>query len=82
MVQLYIWDACPFCKKVLLATQNFGLQEGKDITVIDAAPGTPGSEEVQSIGGRAVVPFLVDGDTAMYESDDIIEYLQNKFQQS
>ncbi len=82
MIQLYMWDACPFCKKVMLAAQNFGLQEGKEFSIIDAAPGTPGREKVQSIGGKAMVPFLVDGDIAMYESDDIIAYLQIKVRQT
>ena len=76
MIELYLRDGCPFCKKVLQAAGEFGLKEGEDFTVIDAAPGTPGREVVLSRGGKAMVPFMIDGDTSMYESGDIIEYLK------
>lgn len=76
MIQLYLSASCPFCKKVLLAAEQIGLQEGKNFAVVDAAPGTPGRQVVLDTGGKGMVPFLVDGDTAMYESDDIIVYLK------
>ena len=63
---------------MLDALENMDLAEDKDYTVIDANPGSPGRAEVQRIGGKSMVPFLVDGDTAMYESLDIIDYLKNK----
>lgn len=79
MIELYLWDSCPFCQKVLRAADNIGLEEGKDYVIIDGAPNTPGRLTVQSRGGKSMVPFLVDGDTAMYESDDIISYLKDTF---
>lgn len=82
MIQLYMRDGCPFCQKVLLAAQKIGLKEGEDFKTINAAPGTPGRDMVLSMGGKAMVPFLVDGDTAMYESGDIITYLEKKFTRS
>jgi len=77
MIKLYIRNSCPFCKKVLTAAEKIGLKEGKDFTVIDASAGTPGREVVLQVGGKAMVPFLIDGDVSMYESDDIIAYLSN-----
>ncbi len=77
MIELYMRDGCPFCRKVLQAAGEFGLKEGEDFKVIDAAPETPGREVVLNRGGKAMVPFLIDGDTSMYESGDIIEYLKN-----
>jgi glutathione S-transferase len=79
MIQLYVRNGCPFCHKVIKAAEKIGYQEGKDMTIIDAAPGTKGREVVLDIGGKAMVPFLLDGDTSLYESDDIIEYLRNSF---
>jgi glutathione S-transferase len=76
MIQLYLSASCPFCKKVVQAASQFGLQEGKDFATIDAAPGTPGRDVVLSVGGKTMVPFLIDGDTSMYESDDIVAYLK------
>lgn len=77
MIKLYITDSCPFCKKVLTAAEKLGLKEGKDFTVIDASPGTSGRKVVLQVGGKAMVPFLIDGDVSMFESDDIIAYLNN-----
>lgn len=77
MVKIYSWDRCPFCQKVLRAAQEMGLVEGKTYQVVNAAPGTKGRDEVLAIGGKGMVPFIVDGATSMYESDDIIAYLKN-----
>jgi glutathione S-transferase len=76
MIQLYIWNVCPFCQKVVRAAKEMGLKEGLDYTIIDGAPGTPGRAVVEKTGGRAMVPFLVDGTVSMYESEDIIAYLR------
>ena len=50
--------------------------------MIDAAPGTPGADVVLSVGGDYMVPFLIDGDHFMYESDDIIEYMKKNLGKS
>ncbi len=76
MIQLYLSARCPFCQKVLRAAKELGLSEGKDFSTVDAAPGTPGADVVLSVGGDYMVPFLIDGDKSMYESDDIIAYLK------
>ncbi len=75
MIALYMWDSCPYCQKVLRATNKYGLVVGKDFQIIDAGPNTPGRLRVQQLGGKAMVPFMVDGDIRMYESDDIVLYL-------
>jgi len=78
MVDLYISATCPFCIKVIRAAEQMGLEEDKDYRIVDAAVGTPGRKTVIEKGGRAMVPFLVDGDASMYESDDIISYLRDQ----
>ncbi len=78
MIQIYVREGCPFCQKVLVAAQQFGLKEGEDYTIVDAAPGTLGRKVVLDVGGKAMVPFLIDGEVSMYESDDIVEYLKNR----
>lgn len=79
MIELYVRKGCPFCQKVEQFAQQLGLKEGEQYQLIDAAPKTPGREKVLQLGGKAMVPFLVDGDLYMYESDDINQYLKNKF---
>ena len=70
---LYIRTGCPFCNKVLEAAKGMGIQfEEKNIA--DSAV----AAELVSLGGKQQVPYLVDGETAMYESDAIIAYLEKK----
>jgi glutaredoxin len=76
MIQLYNKESCPFCIKVRRAFDSFGLQEGKDFTLVSAETNSPGREIVIQLGGKSQVPFLVHGDVKMYESDDIIEYVR------
>jgi glutathione S-transferase len=78
MIQLYLWDQCPYCRKVSQAAKDIGLTEGVDYENVAAGPGTPGRLTVQNLGGKTMVPFLVDGDLCMYESADIISYLKMK----
>jgi len=68
--------------KVSTAAADLGLVENQDYEVVAAGPGTPGRLTVERMGGKAMVPFLVDGTTFMYESDDIIAYLKQKNQLS
>lgn len=77
-MQIYVKEGCPYCKKVETATAAMGLVEGSDYELVDAAPGTPGRDTVLKVGGKAMVPFLIDGETSMYESDDIVAYLKTK----
>lgn len=76
MIELYISPTCPFCIKVIRAAEEMGLKEGADYRIVDASVGTPGRKKVVETGGKAMVPFLIDGETWMYESDDIIAYLR------
>ncbi|MFC1831547.1 glutathione S-transferase N-terminal domain-containing protein [Thermodesulfobacteriota bacterium] len=79
MVELYVTSTCPFCIKVIRAAEAMGLLEGQDYLIVDAGHGTPGRKKVFDTGGKSMVPFLLDGDSWMYESDDIIDYLRDKF---
>lgn len=79
MIKLYIMDGCPYCQKVMRKIEELKLEKGKDFEIVDSLPGTQGREELIKIGGKGQVPFLVDGDQHMYESDDIIGYIEEKF---
>ncbi|MEQ9365431.1 MAG: glutathione S-transferase N-terminal domain-containing protein [Leptospirales bacterium] len=78
-MKIYQTASCPFCMMVVQEARGMGLREGEDYQLINAARGTPGREELLGIGGRNQVPFLTDGEVAMYESRDIIAYLRAKF---
>jgi glutathione S-transferase len=73
-LELYEFEACPYCRKVREALSIL------DLTA-DVRPcpkrGTRYRTQVVEEGGRAMFPYLVDPNTgeAMYESDDIVRYL-------
>lgn len=79
MLKLYQYDSCPYCFKVIRYMESLKLKPGVDYELVEASRGTKGREEVIRIGGLSQVPFLVDGDHWMYESNDIIAYLGKKF---
>lgn len=70
---LYYKKSCPYCQKVL----RFMEQSNINLDTRDTMQ--PGNQDdLVRIGGRKQVPCLVINGTAMYESDDIIEYLRNR----
>ena len=73
MLDLYILEKCPYCKKVM----SFLDEKNVEYNKIDTAEKTA-EEALIKIGGKRQVPFLVDRDrnVQMYESDDIIEYIK------
>ncbi len=76
MLKLYVKTGCPFCEKVLAAGKAIGVPfELRNI----ADPAV--AQELVARGGKRQVPYLVDsdGDVAMYESDDIVNYLREHY---
>lgn len=77
-ISLYQLAACPFCVKVRRAMKRQGIQ--LPLVDIKAEQGRYREELIQG-GGAAKVPCLkidngADGITWMYESNDIISYLE------
>ncbi len=76
MIDLFISEHCPYCKKVMdFANEN-------DIKYNKVGIENPDNVlKLLTLGGMDQVPFLYNSEdnTRMYESDDIIEYLRNNF---
>ena len=71
---LYEFEACPYCRFVREAITALDL-------VVDVKPCGRGSRhraEARKLGGKEQFPLLVDGDTVLYESADIVDYLAEK----
>lgn len=75
MMTLYVKTGCPYCAKVLAAGKELGITFEEKNIADDAV-----AAELIARGGKRQVPYLVDGDNGkeMYESDDIVAYLQTK----
>lgn len=71
-LELYKKDSCPYCQKVLRAIRESGRTdiEMKDIITDDA-----NREELVRVGKKLQVPCLFIDGKPMYESDDIIAWL-------
>ncbi|KAK9734277.1 hypothetical protein RND81_04G128200 [Saponaria officinalis] len=77
-IEIYEFESCPFCRKVR-----------EIVTVLDIdvlyypcpANGPNFRPQAVRLGGKKQFPYMVDPNTgvAMYESDDIIKYLVNKY---
>ncbi|MCI9129473.1 MAG: glutaredoxin [Eggerthellaceae bacterium] len=69
-IVLYFKPTCPYCTKVLAYMQEQDIAcDMKD--TLDPA----NADELIRIGGKRQVPCLVIDGQAMYESNDIIQYL-------
>ena len=79
---LYQFRACPFCVKVRHAMRRLGL----NIELRDARKDPVHAAELRSEGGRYQVPCLrienEDGIAWLYESKDIIRWLEERFSRS
>lgn len=73
-LELYEFEACPFCRKVRDALSMLDLE-----AIVRPCPkgGERFRPEVLRRGGKAQFPWLVDPNTgrATYESDEIVRYL-------
>jgi glutathione S-transferase len=84
MLELYQSEGCPYSEKAREKLTELGLSyvvhnprshEGE--TLNDQT-----HDELLAIGGEDQIPFLIDhqeGET-MYESDDIVEYLEKHYE--
>jgi glutathione S-transferase len=75
--QLYQYGSCPFCVRVRAYLQQAGLQVPLKDTLLDPQA----RRDLIEGGGRGTVPCLRIENSAgvrwLYESLDIIDYLQN-----
>ena len=71
MLELFILETCPYCKKVMAYFDENNVEYKK----IDIS-NKENEESLIRIGGKRQVPFMIDKDRniQMYESNDIIEY--------
>ncbi len=77
-LELFEFEACPYCRKVREALTVLDL----DASIRPCPKGGPGfREETKRRGGKYQFPYLVDPNTGkeMYESDTIVAYLFGEY---
>lgn len=77
LLVLYNFEASPYCKKVRERIHELNL----DCHIKNVGKGSARRPELVELGGKMLVPYLVDPNTdvAMYESDDILAYLEREY---
>ena len=71
-LELYIMPGCPFCRKVL----SYMERQGIEIPLRDITANPSGRATLQNGGGKVQDPCLFIDGKPLYESDDIIAYLE------
>ncbi|KAL4587599.1 hypothetical protein LXL04_000471 [Taraxacum kok-saghyz] len=77
-IEIYEFEGCPFCRKVREIVAVLDL----DVLFYPCPRNGPTFRpKVGQMGGKQMFPYMVDPNTgvAMYESDDIIKYLVQKY---
>ncbi|MGE0791391.1 MAG: glutathione S-transferase N-terminal domain-containing protein [Sandaracinaceae bacterium] len=77
LLELYEFEACPYCRKVREAMNELDL----DYVCHPTARGSNNREHTPDFVGRKYFPYLVDPNTgvAMKESEDIVRYLHERY---
>lgn len=69
---LYKFDSCPYCQLVMRFIRDHEI----DVEMKDTLMDSRNREELMSIGGKTQVPCLVIDGKPLYESMDIVNWLE------
>lgn len=72
-LKLYMFDTCPFCKRVLREIED---QKRTDIELKNISTSAEDRQTLMEVGGKTQVPCLFVDGKPMYESADIIAWLK------
>jgi glutathione S-transferase len=74
MITLYVKDNCAYSAAVLAKLNALGVPfEQKNVGDPEVL------DEVLMRGGKTQTPYMVDGETELYESADIVDYLEKTY---
>ncbi len=74
-LELYKFDSCPYCQAAMRAIERLHLPvRHRDILADDEA-----ARRLVEVGGRDQVPCLFVDGRPLYESADIVRYLEERF---
>lgn len=72
-LELFKKDSCPFCRRVMNYLQSV---ERNDVVYRDIVQDKANEERLIAVGGKKQVPCLFIDGAPLYESLDIIEWLE------
>jgi len=72
-LELYKYDTCPYCQRVMRAIADMGRT---DVEYHDIHKSAEDLQRLVEVGGKRQVPCLFIDGKPLYESTDIIAWLQ------
>ncbi|TDA65867.1 MAG: glutaredoxin [Clostridia bacterium] len=78
MLTLYQREECPYCHKVRQKMTDLGLT----YTVVNVSREREQRQELYSVSGQYLIPVLVDGETVITDSDQIVAYLEKNYRRA
>ncbi len=75
-LELYKFDSCPYCQKVFRAIDRLKVP---GIVMKDIMKDAAAAKTLVAVGGDDQVPCLFVDGKPMYESDDIVAFLEKNF---
>lgn len=74
-LELFKRDTCPYCVKVQMAIQEMGVED--QITQLDITRDEAARKRLVEVGGKQQVPCLFIDGAPLYESNDIISWIDD-----
>lgn len=72
LLELYYFESCPYCQRVLKAIEKLNIK----VTFLDIYENTNNMQKLMTITGRKTVPCLFIDGNPMFESLDIIAWME------
>ncbi len=73
-LELFKRDTCPYCVKVQMFIEELGVED--QITQLDISKDPAARKRLVEVGGKQQVPCLFIDGKPLYESNDIISWIE------
>ncbi len=75
MIRLYQLEKCPWCAAARQGLANVGVQ----YEIVNVPRDRAERTTVRELSGQDLVPVLVDGDTVVWDSRQVVRYLYSTY---
>lgn len=76
LLELYYFDSCPYCQRVLKAIDKLKVK----VSLLDIHEGNAHLKKLMDVTGRKTVPCMFIDGKPMFESLDIIAWMENNIE--
>ena len=76
LLELYYFDSCPYCQRVLKAIERLNVK----VSLLDIHEGTNHLQKLLHVTGKKTVPCMFIDGKPMFESLDIIAWMESNLE--